>query len=514
MNRRADERRMPGRMSHPFGASSLMVLFLVLPLSAVQAQRTTTPEALTREITATLDDPAFAEAFWGVLVVNLDTGDTLYERDSQKRFVPASTQKLVTTASALTLLGPDFQYTTRLYTDGAVRAGSLLGDLVIRGAGDPTLGSDRFGDEPLAVFRAWADSLRTAGITRIAGDIVGDDNVFDDTPYGLGWAWDDFVYGYGAETSGLTFQEGTIAMTVQGTRSGARARLLWEPLLTDYITVENDSRTRRAGVRVKEGYARELSSNRFVITTEVPAGGEDEEALAVHNPTRYTAHTLRLVLLGRGIAVEGTAIDADDRLPPPRYDRMTPVASHTSPPLAAIVKETNQRSNNLYAEHLLRTLGAQFYQGREEEPGSIEAGVEALAPVLMEAGIDPETLQLVDGSGLSFMNRLTPQALVRLLTFMARHPDPAVREAFLASLPVGGESGTLAGRYRSGAARGNVQAKTGYVNSARTLAGYVTTARGERVAFALLCNDYASPTRRVNEAQDEIVEALAQYTGR
>ncbi|NNF59604.1 MAG: D-alanyl-D-alanine carboxypeptidase/D-alanyl-D-alanine-endopeptidase [Rhodothermaceae bacterium] len=490
----------------------LVVLTPFLPFSPAQAQRT--PEALARTITNILDDPDFAEAFWGVLIVNLDTEDTLYQRDPQKRFVPASTQKLVTTASALVLLGPEFRYTTRLYTEGAVREGALLGDLVIQGAGDPTLGSDRFGEEPLAVFRAWADSLRAAGITRIAGDIVGDDNVFDDTPYGLGWAWDDFVYGYGAETSGLTFQEGTIAMTVEGTRSGARARLVWDPLLTDYVTVENDSRTRRAGARVEEGYARELSTNHFTITTEVPANGADEEALAVHNPTRYTAHTLRLVLLARGIVVEGRAVDADDRLPPPRYDRMTSVASHVSPPLAAIVEETNQHSNNLYAEHLLRTLGARFYQGREEERGSIESGVEALAPILMEAGIDPETLQLVDGSGLSFMNRLTPQALVRLLTFMARHSDSAVREAFLASLPIGGESGTLAGRYRSGAARSNVQAKTGYINSARTLAGYVTTARGERLAFALLCNDYAVPTRRVNAAQDAVVEALARYAGR
>jgi len=202
----------------------------------------------------------------------------------------------------------------------------------------------------------------------------------------------------------------------------------------------------------------------------------------------------------------------DDLDRPLDYGAMQRVATHASPPLSEIVAETNRRSQNLYAEHLLRTLGALRFEGRGV-PGSAEAGVAAMSDFLMSAGIAPEAIRIIDGSGLSFMDRVTPRQLVQVLTAMHAHADPAVRDAFYDSLPVGGESGTLAGRYRSGPARGNVRAKTGFINGVRTLAGYVTSAEGHRLAFALLCNGYSVPTARVNAAQDAVVELLAAYAG-
>ena len=494
----------------------LVSSFLLLP-SLAHAQRT--PAELAARVAAVLDDPALADAHWGALAVDLQTGDTLFARNARRRFIPASNQKLFPTAAALVLLGPGFRYETALYLDGDLRDGLLQGDLVLRGAGDPTFGSDRFGDASLGVFHAWADSLRALGVTRVTGDVVGDDDVFDDRPYGLGWAWDDLTYGYGAEVSGLTFREGTVTLTARGTRPGGAAVLSWEPLLTPYVAFDDRTRTREAGTAVEEAYARELSGNRFTVATEVPAGEVETEALAVHNPTRYAAHTLRLVLLDHGIAVEGTAADADERAEPLRYATMRRAASRRSPPLAAIVQETNRTSNNLYAEHLLRTLGARRYRGSEAEagsaePGSAEAGVLALRPVLEAAGIDPASIQLIDGSGLSFMDRVTPLALVQLLAYLHGYADPAVRDAFYDSLPVGGQSGTLAGRFQTGAAQGNVRAKTGYINGVRSLSGYVTTAAGHPVAFSLIANHYSAPTARVNAAQDAVVALLADYAGR
>ena len=493
---------------------NLFVLAFLVCVSA-HAQRTTTPEDLARRIDAVLDAAAFEEAFWGVLVVDLETGQTIYTRNADKRFLPASNLKLITTAAALDGLGPDFRYTTGLYFDGEVRGTTLVGDLIIRGSGDPTLGSTRFGnDDPLGVFRRWADALKSRGVTRITGNVIGDDNVFDDVPYGLGWAWDDFVYDYGAETSGLTFHEGTINMTVRGTSPGSRAAVSWLPIQTDYIRIDNQSRTLTSGRSTHEGYARELSGNRFTITTEVAAGRRDTEALAIHNPTQYAAHMLRLVLLQEGIGVEGRAIDADDLPSPPSYLQLDRVASATSPLLAEIVEATNRKSINLFAEHLLRTLGVHRYHGSEAEPGSVEAGVRAMRSMLTEAGISEDELQMVDGSGLSFMNRVTPQALVALLSYMHTHSDSSVRTAFYDSLPLGGHSGTLSGRYPSGDARGNVRAKTGYINGVRTLSGYVTAASGNRLAFSILCNHYATRTSRVSEAQDDVVELLADFAGR
>lgn len=496
------------------GWSYLLLHLLLFPLSLLSLPATAQPAAtLAARVAAVLDEPALADAHWGALVVDLQTGDTLFARNADRRFIPASNAKLFTTAAALALLGPDYRYETALYLDGEVRGGTLHGDLVVRGAGDPTLGSPRFGDEPLAAFDAWADRLATLGVTRVTGAIVGDDDVFDDEPYGLGWAWDDLTYGYGAEVSGLTFYEGTVALQVQGSaQPGRRASLTWDPLLTPYVTFDNRTATRAPATDVREGYRRELSGNRFVVTTEVPAGGTDTEALAVHNPTRYAADLFRLVLLRRGIAVEGPAEDVDSRAERPDYPALRRVATARSPSLAEIVQETNRRSNNLYAEHLLRTL-AGAYDGAEAPPGSAAAGVLALRPLLDAARITPAWVQLVDGSGLSFMDRVTPRALVHLLAHLHRHPDASVRAAFYDALPVGGESGTLAERYEAGEARGNVRAKTGYVNGVRALSGYVTSASGHALAFSLLANHYSAPTRRVDAAQDAVVELLADYAG-
>jgi D-alanyl-D-alanine carboxypeptidase/D-alanyl-D-alanine-endopeptidase (penicillin-binding protein 4) len=496
------------------GVALTLSPLLPFPLSSAHAQRTAAPAELAARVAAVLDDPALADAHWGALAVDLQTGDTLFARNARRRFIPASNEKLFPTAAALALLGPGFRYETALYLDGEVRDGTLDGDLVLRGSGDPTLGSGRFGEGSLDVFRAWADSLRALGVARVAGRVVGDDDVFDDVPYGLGWAWDDLTYGYGAEVSGLTFREGTVELSVRGTRPGGAALLAWEPLLTPYVAFDNRTRTRPASAEVEEGYARQLSGNRFTVTAEVPAGAVETEVLAVHNPTLYAAHTLRLVLLAEGIAVEGPAVDVDELDERPAYGGLRRAASKRSPPLGAVVQETNRTSQNLYAEHLLRTLGVLRYRGSETAPGSANAGVLALFPFLSDAGIAPGSLQLVDGSGLSVMNRVTPLALVQLLAHLHRHPDAAVRAAFYDSLPVGGQSGTLAGRFQAGAARGNVRAKTGYLSGVRALSGYVTTAAGHTVAFSLIANHYGAPTARVNAAQDAVVELLADYAGR
>ena len=172
---------------------------------------------------------------------------------------------------------------------------------------------------------------------------------------------------------------------------------------------------------------------------------------------------------------------------------------------------TNTDSNNMYAEQILRTMGAYVYTGTQFALGSAQAGAFASEPFLTRIGVDPASLTVADGSGLSNVNRLTPQAIITLLDAMHRHPDPATRRAFYNSLSVGGQTGTLRRRYPGGLARGNVHAKTGYISGARTLSGYVTAANGHLVAFSLLCNNYATSTSRVNRAQDAVVEMLAGW---
>ena len=495
---------------------SLFVLLLLLPVAALAqpaGDPTADRDALVRAIGAVLNDSSFADAHWGALVVDVRKGDTLYAQNAGRRFLLASNQKLLTTAAALDRLGPDFAYTTGLYADGPVHDGVLQGHLVVRGSGDPTIGG-RFTDgDRTATFRAWADSLKARGITRVAGHVIGDDNLFDDVALGNGWSWDDQPFYYAAEIGALQFNEGLVDMTVRATSPGQPAAIAWEPLFTDYIQVENQSITNPARTPYREGYRRDLSGNTVTVTSELAEGRFDDEGIAIHDPTRYFAHTLRLVLRQNGVGVEGEALDADDLPHLLDYAGMRQVATYTSPPLRAIVEVVNQDSNNLYAEHLLKTMGARAAPPlpARTEPGSAYAGVLAMRPALAAFGADTLRMRIADGSGLSYKNVAAPADLVAVLRAMQAHPDTAVVNAFWESLPKGGEEGTLAGRFKRGPAAGRVRAKTGFITGARTLSGYVDTVGGRRLAFSLLANQYSTPTGEVNRAQDRIVELLAAY---
>lgn len=492
--------------------AALWILTAAVLAPSVRAQATADVSLLSSLIDAQLDADAFSDAYWGAYVVDLTDGRVLYDRNAARRFIPASNMKLFSTAAVLDALGPDYKYTTRLYADGQIRGGTLAGSLVVRGSGDPTFGGRYAGGDLTRTFRQWADSLKARGVRRISGNVIGDDNVFDDRALGEGWQWDDLVWYYGAEVSGLQYNEGVIHLAVHGTSPGNRARIDVDPDV-GYIQLVNRTSTTSGG-GIREGYSRDLSSNRFVVSSSVPAGRVEREAVAVSNPTQYFIKTLVAVLEREGIDVDGEPIDVDEWDGPDiRYEQMTRVATHLSPSLKNIVAETNTESNNVYAEHLLRTLGAHQYTGDEYVPGSARSGVSAMEPFLNRSGIDPQSLRVADGSGLSALNRLTPYATVRLLAAMRAHPDPSTAQAFYDSLPVGGRSGTLKSRYRSGDARGNVRAKTGYISGARTLSGYVTTSTGRLLAFSLMCNHYSVSTSRVNRAQDAVVELLADFEG-
>ena len=233
---------------------------------------------------------------------------------------------------------------------------------------------------------------------------------------------------------------------------------------------------------------------------------------AIDNPSAHVLRTLRRTLQREGVAFTTSEARVYNELPHPDYSRMRRVATLPSPRLSSFVGITNTDSNNLYSERILRTLATELFPG----DGPVHPVLRARAPdaFLTRAGINPQSFTVADGSGLSRDNRLTPAGTVALLRWMWDHPDPRTQRAFMASLPVGGQSGTLRRRYASGDARGNVRAKTGYIRRVRTLSGYVDAANGRTVVFALMCNGYSVSTRRVNRAQDAVVELLADYDGR
>ena len=440
--------------------------------------------AIATSLDSIFSDTLLAHAHWGVLVRSLATGETLYARNPERMFVPASNLKLVTAAAALEALGPDYRYRTRVASGGPVSDGVLQGDLWVIGSGDPSI-SARFFDDPRAVFRAWADSLRAHGVRRIAGGVVGVDDVFDNQALGRGWAWDDADAAYSAEVSGLQLNEGVIGIEVRpGATPGSPAVITLDPP-TAYVPVASAAVT---GERGAAGITatRAAQGPGLVLTGAVRGDTVEAEEIAVRNNTAYFATVLLETLEAAGIDVGEDAWDADDT------DRPRPATEHTlfvhaSPPLAEILVGFMKPSQNQIGEGLLKTLGAEL---RGE--GSANRGVAVVDSLSGLWGLPRRQLAMADGSGLSRYNLVSPAYLIALLERESRSPHAAI---YTAALPVAGRDGTLANRMRGTPLEGNVRAKTGTLSGVRSLSGYLTTAAGEPLVFSMLVNHHVLTAR-------------------
>ena len=467
---------------------------------------------LTRRITLLIDDGE-AAARWGVHVVSLRDGRVLYARDANRLFTPASNMKLYTTAVALDLLGPDYRWRTSVYAATAPDAtGTITGDLVLYGRGAPDLSSRPAKDGRPAQLASLVEELRRRGVRRVGGDVVGDESFFRGEALGAGWLWEDVQWYYGAEPSALSIDDNEAQLNIApGKAMGAPVEVKLIPA-TDYMRVTNEMKTVERGARPVIGVTRELSSNETRVWGEFPAGGASYDVrLSVRRPALLAAKLFREALLARGIEVAGDARAVDARTPEEkRLDvaRGVELASIESETLGEVVRETNKKSLNLQAELLLRAVGTERGDmAPEADPARTlrrdtdVAGLAVIRRWLEQAGVDTSALALRDGSGLSRFNLITPGTTTRLLVRMSR--APAAR-AFRDSLPLAGQDGTLAYRFRRSPSGGQLAAKTGFFTHVNALSGYALTADGEPLAFSIICNDEARAA-----ASRRIIDALA-----
>lgn len=464
----------------------ILIALLLLTITSVAHSQT-----LTERIDALLKDPALAHGIQGVLVRSLKTGATLYERNADTLMTPASNQKLLVSAAILEKLGPDFTYKTEAYSRGRIIKGVLEGDLIIRGGGDPVTET--------ADLTGLAKAVRAAGITRVKGSILVDDTFFDDQRLGWGWSWDGLPYYYSAEISALNLNRNTVAVFVYpAKKAGARAEVKLVPE-TDYFAIENTAVTGPEGSKKSIWIDRPLGRNTIQVGGSIPIDAQvtrREAPISVSEPQLYAGCVFASQLDREGIDVTGSVrsgrATADAKL----------VASHTSPPLSRILALLNKPSDNLVAEVLLKTLGAVA-----KRKGSTSAGAEVERELLKSFGLDMGAISIVDGSGLSKINCITPRNIVTLLTYMRSSKHAQV---FIDSLPVAGVDGTLAYRMRGTAAEGNVRAKTGTLAKVVSLSGYVSTKSGEPLVFAIMFNNQLCPKSAATAVEDKIAVALAE----
>ncbi|UCG85678.1 MAG: D-alanyl-D-alanine carboxypeptidase/D-alanyl-D-alanine-endopeptidase [Gemmatimonadota bacterium] len=488
-----------------------LTLLLVAAACATRQPATWAPlpdhalRALQAEIDTILEDPAFHNAHWGVMVQSVHSGQILYRKNSRKLFMPASNIKLVTAAVSLARLGADHRFSTRVAACGPIDTltGTLHGDLVIVGGGDPTF-SARFNGEqdPLATFRSWADSLRARGITRIGGDVVGDDDLFDDVHIGPGWAWDYLGAAYAAEIGALLFNEGAVALWfLPGDSVGEPATVSLQPQ-NSYVSLHGEVGTTDDSTAVSLYASRRPFANDVDIAGAIWVGRDSvTRHVAPHDPTLFFVTVLWETLRSHGIAVSGVPVDRDSG--DTECDAVAHLFVHESPSLDQVMHPFLKESQNQIGEMLLRYLGA-----TATDTGSVAAGRRIVGTTLTGWGVPDDSYVYYDGSGLSRYNYLAPEAVVRLLRAMARREDFA---AFYDALPVAGVDGTLERRMRGSAAEGNARAKTGFISNARALSGYVTTGDGELLAFSIIANNFDTPVRPVEYVQDLVVERLANF---
>ncbi len=470
-------------------------------------QPQTAEAKLKAELDQVFDDPAFSNAHWGVMIQSLKNGEILYARNAHKNFIPASNMKLFTTAAALNKLGPEYRYHTQFYINGNLdEQGTLRGDLIVVGGGDPSITGRYYFGEITKPLEIWADSIKAHGIRQIQGNLIADDNLFDDEPMGEGWAWDYQSDWYAAQISALSFNDNCINIYLSpGDSIGAPAKYRLAPE-TDYATIINHVVTVRNGLEQEIKFKRKPGTNVVEITGAIALNSPARlDWFSIDNPSLFTVRVFQQVLQQKGVALSGQAYDIDD-LNDYQYLKRPEnlLFSYDSPPLREIVATINKVSQNLYAEMVLRTLGAHF-----RGIGSAAAGVAVVKQFLSEIGIDANQFLMVDGSGLSRLNMVTPQQIVTLLRYMRNSPQ---RDYFYHSLPIAGNDGTLKNRMQRTAAEGNVRAKTGFVGHARALSGYITTADNEELAFSMIANNYSVPTAMANLIQDLVCERLANFT--
>ncbi|MGC0250566.1 D-alanyl-D-alanine carboxypeptidase/D-alanyl-D-alanine endopeptidase [Pseudactinotalea sp. Z1748] len=456
--------------------------------------------AWVEDVDRILADSRLDGALAGVVVQDARTGERLYEHNPGYRLMPASNVKMLTSAAAMELLGPDYTYTTTVLTDGERRGNSEVvhGDLYLKGDGDPTMLEQD--------YAALAEQVADAGIRRVHGDLVADDTRFDSQRLGPFWSWGDEDFYYSAQISALSvgpnedYDAGTVIIDTAPGSAGEAAEVSVIPE-SDYITIDNQATTVAPGGSTSISVTRERGSNTWTVSGTIAADADARRVWrAVWEPAGKAAAVFDRALQDHGVEVTG-----DIRTGVSTPSGAEVVATHESMTLTELLNPFMKLSNNGHGEVLLKTLGDEVAGS-----GDWSSGAEVLRGYLESLGVTSE-LRLVDGSGLSRGNQIPAGEFA---TFLYEVQEADWFEDWYAEFPVAcaGErmvGGTLNSRMCETPAQGNVHAKTGSLTGVTALSGYVTDADGRDLVFAMLFNNHLVG---IGDIEDQIAVTLASHS--
>lgn len=486
------------------------------------AATTRTLAELQARISEVLRKPELSPAMIGIKVTSLETGKVLFEENANKLLRPASNMKLYTVAAALDRLSPDYRFVTSVYAPARPdAAGIVYGDLTIYGRGDPSIGAPFNDGDYLKGIDDLAARIVAAGVKRVEGDLVGDETYFTGPQLGSGWEWEDLTWYFGAEVSALTANDNSLDLWVKpGAQVGSPAVITTGPP-DPLLTIVNRVVTAEKKTKRELTVYRALAGHELVVSGSIALDDKGYSgSVAISHPALLFVYLLRSALAQRGVIIAGKSRTAAPVVSPGPADNHVALAGLTelttlqSPPLSLIAAQTLKRSQNLYTELLLRTLGkvsAAPTTPANANRTSETAGIEVVRTFLQEAGIGSPTLVQTDASGLSWHDMVTAAATIQVLTYMHGHRYASV---FREALPIAGVDGTLANRLKGTPAENNLRAKTGTLSSASSLSGYVRDAAGEELAFSIMVNNYPEGDNVRASCLDPIAVLLASFAGK
>ncbi|MGG1661081.1 D-alanyl-D-alanine carboxypeptidase/D-alanyl-D-alanine endopeptidase [Brevibacillus sp. NRS-1366] len=451
-----------------------------------------------------LDQPRAAGVTAGVLVKSLESSGenaVWYERDADSLLTPASNLKLLTTAAALSQLGPEYTFKSELYGDTPVATnGVQQGNLYVKGFGDPTLHTeDALKVQDGVSIEQIAKWVKETGIKRINGHLILDETYFDQQRLGLGWAWDDESYYYNPTLGALALNRGTVMVEYEPAgkvNEPVQINLLPK---TSYVKVINEAITVEEGQENTFAILRDRGTNTIRVTGNLPVNhSSDYERVPVEEPAKYVGTVLKEALHKQGVSFSGNSTI----LVQPTPATAVKWNEFHSLPLREIVTYLNKKSDNFYAEMLLKTVGAV-----KKGEGSATAGAQAVMETVAALG-GTTNFDMIDGSGLTRYNLISARHILFVLEGMTKH---ATFSVFDESLPIAGVDGTIKNRLKDTAAAGNLHAKTGSMTGVNSLSGYITTKSGEKLVVSIILNGYAEDDDLFTEIQDQIVTILASF---
>jgi serine-type D-Ala-D-Ala carboxypeptidase/endopeptidase (penicillin-binding protein 4) len=489
-------------------AAALALFLLLVPLNIADAQskaKKAAPKApaktvasgttLEQRVQSLFASPVVRNSESSLMVAEVESGRVIASHNGNMPVAPASNMKLFTSGAAMQLLGSDFQFRTTVAIRGNVDPiGTLHGDVLVTGRGDPTFGSRFHDGDSTAIIKQWARDLKKAGVKTIGGNLIFNHGYFDDEWVHPTWPEDQLVNWYEAPISALAIQEGCVMVRVLPSTPGQRAIVELEPPNT-ILTLENTCVTGSGrGIFV----TRKNGTNTIVVKGNVPPkAGPSEIFVTVLYPVNYFANAAHLALEREGIKVSGQVL-----LTKGEMGGQWRTVTETTTPLSIVNNVINKKSQNFYAEQLLKTIGAE-----RKGFGSWENGSKAVTEWLVaEVGVNPGEFQQIDGSGMSRFNRASSDSFIKLLRYMWRTPG---RGEFVASMAYSGEGDSrLRRRLNQPPYARNVYAKTGYISGVIGLSGYVHGKSGKIYAFSFLFNKYRTGVWGVYGLQDDILKEI------